>query len=45
MEGQIPALIHATEQTLSELPERHIYDHPATGYSVTVDAPKTVFQY
>ena len=27
-ERQILVLIHATKQTLSEIPEEHFYDHP-----------------
>ena len=30
MEGQIPVLIHVIQQTLSEVPERHIYVQPVT---------------
>ena len=30
MDGQIPLLIHATQQVLSEIPKEHLYDHPIT---------------
>ena len=28
--GQIPVLMHATQQVLFEIPERHLYNHPVT---------------
>ena len=30
VDGQIPVLIHATPRVLSEVHERHLYDHPVT---------------